>query len=271
MRCAEGTDDQAPDALALRRPVVSEVGQQERKPIVVHVRISDAGRKALTRRDHQPGLGPRRLRWAAGILIIVAFALVAVAALRSIRVPVLEAVGWVLVADEPVGPADIIVVSLDSGGAGALEAADLVQDGIAKQVAVFADPPSGEDWEFIRRGLPYEDASAGQIRQLRSLGVTDILRISRPDPGTTGEGQVLPAWCDQHDLRSIVFVAARDHSRRTKRVLDRVMRDHSTRVTVKPARYSSFDPERWWETRNGVRTAIVELQKLMFDILIHPT
>jgi hypothetical protein len=196
--------------------------------------------------------------------------LTAVAAVPSIRVPVLEAVGRALVIDEPIGPADVIVVTLDSGGAGVLEAADLVRDGIAKRVAVFTDPPSGEDLEFIRRGLPYEDASARQIRQLRSLGVTDILQISRLDAGTGGEGQVLPAWCDQHDFRSIVFVAAPDHSRRTRRMLDRVMQTHATHVMIRPAHYSSFDPQRWWETRAGLRIAIIELQKLVLDVVLHP-
>jgi hypothetical protein len=214
-------------------------------------------------------VGHQRLRWAAGFFV-VAFALTAIAVVPSIRTAALATMGRALVVNEPVGPADIIVVSLDSGGAGALEAADLVQDGIAKQVAIFTDPPSGEDWEYIRRGLPYEDESARQIRQLRSLGVTDILQISRFDAGTEGEGGVLPAWCDQHDFRSVVFVASRDHSRRTRRVLDRTMRAHATRITVRPAHHSSFDPERWWETRTGVRTAIIELQKLVFDIVLHP-
>jgi hypothetical protein len=128
-----------------------------------------------------------------------------------------------LVVSEPVAPADIIVVSLDSTGAGALEA-DLVQSGIATRVAVFADPPSGEDHEFIRRGLPYDDASARQIRQLKWLGVMDIVEIPRTEAGTEGEGQVLPLGCNQHQFRSIVFVAGRDHSRRVRRVLDRVMK-----------------------------------------------
>jgi hypothetical protein len=48
------------------------------------------------------------------------------------------------------------------------------------------------------------------------------------------------------------------------------MKGHSTRVTVQPARYSSFDPDRWWETRGGVRTEIVELQKLVLDAVLHP-
>jgi hypothetical protein len=209
-------------------------------------------------------------RWGP-ILVVFALAAAAIVAVPSVREPVLRAAGWALVVNEPVAPADIIVISLDSGGAGALEAADLVQSGIATRVAVFSDPPSGEDHEFIRRGLPYEDASAKQIRQLRWLGVTDVVQIPRTtEAGTESEGQVLLPWCDQHQFRSIVFVAARDHSRRTRRVLDRIMKGHPVRVTVQPARYSSFDPDRWWQTRSGIRTEIVELQKLVFEAVLHP-
>ncbi len=208
-------------------------------------------------------------RWAT-ILVVFAAAAASVVAFPSAREPLLRAAGWALVVSEPAAPADIIVISLDSAGAGALEAADLVQSGIATRVAVFADPPSGEDYEFIRRGLPYEDESAKQIRQLTWLGVTDVMQIPRTEAGTEGESQVLAPWCGQHQFRSIVFVSARDHSRRVRRMLDRVMKSHPTRVTVRPARYSSFDPDRWWKTRGGLRTEIVELQKLVLDFILHP-
>jgi uncharacterized SAM-binding protein YcdF (DUF218 family) len=220
-------------------------------------------------------IGPARpkylFRWPRWTPILVVFALTGflIVAIPSFREPLLRAAGWVLVVNEPVTPADMIVLSLDSGGAGALEAADLVHSGISTQVAVFTDPPTDSDYEFIRRGLPYEDAGARQIRQLRSLGVTDVVQISRID-GTEGEGQALPKWCDKQHLRSILVVATKDHSRRLRRVLDRVMKGHPTRVTVQPARYSSFDPDRWWETRGGVRTEIVELEKLVLDVMLHP-
>jgi hypothetical protein len=216
-------------------------------------------------------LKKRSFRWprSAQILVVLALAAFAFVAIRSLQEPVLRAAGWALVVSEPVTPADIIVLSLDSGGAGALEAADLVRNGISKRVAVFDDPPSGEDYEFIRRGLPYEDAGVRQSRQLTSLGVIDVVHISRID-GTESEGQELPLWCDEEHLRSIVMVAPRDHSRRLRRVLDRVMKGHPTRVTVQAARYSSFDPDRWWETRGGIRTEIIELQKLLLDFVLHP-
>ena len=214
-----------------------------------------------------PSMIYRRPRW---VLVVVALAAAVIVAAPSVWGPVLRTAGWALVVNEPIMPADIIVISLDSAGAGTLDAADLVQSGIATRVAVFADPPSGEDHEFIRRGLPYEDRAARQIHQLRSLGITDVVQITGIDVGTEAEGQVLPLWCDQHQFRSIVFVAARDHSRRLRRVLDRVMKGHPTRVTVRSSRYSNFDPDRWWETRSGVRTGIIELQKLVLDVVLHP-
>ena len=78
----------------------------------------------------------------------------------------------------------------------------------------------------------------------------DIVEIPKAGAGTEGEGQILTRWCHQHEFRSVVFVVARDHSRRIRRVVDRVITGHATRVTVQPARYSSFDPDRWWETRD---------------------
>src|SRR4029077_11961914 len=129
--------------------------------------------------------------------------------------------GWALVVrSEPVASADIIVLAVDSDGAGALEAADLVQSGVSKRVAVFDDPPSVVGAEFLRRGLPFEDAGARQLRQLKTLGVTDLVHISEVN-GTGDEGRALPRWSDEQHLRSMVVVAAKDHSRRLQRVLDR--------------------------------------------------
>lgn len=88
------------------------------------------------------------------ILVVLALAALAIVAIRSVRDPILRSAGWALVVSEPVTAADIIVLSLDSAGAGALEAADLVKSGLSNRVAVFMDPPSGVDHEFIRRGLP---------------------------------------------------------------------------------------------------------------------
>src|SRR5260370_36847177 len=88
--------------------------------------------------------------------IAVAVALAAVAAgtvaVPSVRQPGLRAAGWALVVTEPVAPADAIVVSPDSGGAGALEVADPVANGMRDRRSAFAGPPTRADPPCMRPG-----------------------------------------------------------------------------------------------------------------------
>jgi len=192
-------------------------------------------------------------------------------AIPAIRTPILRALGQALVADDAPAPADMIVVATGADGAGVLEAADLVHSGVSTRVAVFADPPDPiVDREFIRRGVPYEDWAARSIQQFHGLGVNMVEVIPRAVAGTDDEGRVLPGWCDQRGLRSVVVVTTSDHSRRLRRVLRRSMGVRPTRVIVRSARFSPFDPDRWWQTSDTKRIGIIELQKLLLDVLLHP-
>lgn len=196
--------------------------------------------------------------------------LLALAVVPASRRAILQAAGRILVAEDAIGPADVIVLASD-GGAGMLEVADLVQDGVAPRVAVFAHlADEVVDREFRRRGIVYEDAAARSVRQLKALGMEAIDIIPTRVGGTEDQGRVLPPWCDQQRFRSVLVVADRDHSRRLRRVLRRSMRGHTARVAVRASRYSEFDPDRWWETRGGLRTGILEFAKLFLDGVRHP-
>jgi hypothetical protein len=211
----------------------------------------------------------RRQRWA-GVLLVVVLLGAVVFSFSAIRRPILRAAGWALVVNERVETADVIVLASNADFAGMLEAADLVHGGVATRVAVLADPPDAVDREFIRRGIPYEDTAARSVRELRALGVDTIEQIPKNANGTEDIGRVLPDWCDQKGLRSVVVVSTSDHSRRLRRVLHRFMKGHQTRVTVRSARHSVFDPDRWWESHSGIRTEVEELEKLLLDVVRHP-
>lgn len=201
------------------------------------------------------------------MVLAIAMALVFV---YAARLPILRQLGGALVHSDPLAAADVIVVTLDSGSAGALEAADLVRAGVAPKVAVFTDPPSKADLELAQRGLPHDDRTTRQIDQLALLGMRDVLRIPAPVSGTTDEVDAMPRWCAEQGFRTAIVVATTDHSRRLRRVLARSTAGPTTRFSVRPSRYSAFDPDRWWEQRNGTRIAIVELQKLALDVVTHP-
>jgi hypothetical protein len=207
---------------------------------------------------------------AARIAVTLVLAGATAIGIFAVRAPILRGVGSMLVVSEPLSPVDVVVVSVDGGAAAVLEAADLVHARMTTRVAVFADPPDEVDREFLRRGIPYEDRAAQSQRLLALLGVENVERIGRPATGTESEGRILPDWCDSRHLRSVAVVTTPDHSRRMARVLRRAMKGRATRVIVRPTRYSSFVPDRWWQTRGGLRTGIVELQKLVLDFVRHP-
>jgi hypothetical protein len=192
------------------------------------------------------------------------------AGVPALQRAVLRGIGWALVVDEAVEPADVIVVPQWAGNAGAIDAADLVHDGMARRVAVLAGPPRAADMELTRRGIPYQDETADMVQLFRALRVADIEVIPNPAAGTEAEGVVLPSWFDRRQYRSIILVSLPDHSRRVRRVLRRSMSGRTGNVMIRSARYSSFDPDHWWTTRDGVRTEIVELQKLALDVVRHP-
>src|SRR5262245_29202334 len=245
----------------------------------VNCRVSGGGPRALgnlrqgaleTHRQRRHGW-PETMTWRwRSALAVTTLSVALLIGVVTMRQPILRAAGWALVVDETIEPADVVVIGSEAGAAGVLEAVDLLRGGLATRVAVFADPPNAIDQEFLKRGVPYEDRAAAEIRQLRMFGVRNVERIPRSGAGTAAEVRVLPDWCRQHAVGSIVVVGSRDHSRRLRRQLDRAMRGQPMRVAVRAARYSNFDPDHWWHTRDGVRTELIELQKLAFDLISHP-
>lgn len=177
--------------------------------------------------------------------------------------------GRALVAQDPLVAADIVVVPQWASNAGALEAADLVKQGYARRVAVLLAPSNAAEEELKRRGIHIEEFQNWLTHVVSTLGAP-VENIPNTANGTEAEGELLPAWCSSNGIRSIIVVSGTDHSRRVRRVLRRTMAGSGIRVIVRHARFSRFDPDAWWKSRDGIRAEIVELEKLLLDIVRHP-
>lgn len=216
-----------------------------------------------------PGMARRimgRTRWWLFSLLL----LLVVLSLPAPRAGLLRTIGRALVADDPLSPADAIVLPVWAGAAGAIDTADLLRSGIATRVAVIPGPPRPAELELTRRGVAYQSESDDLVHILRGLGVKDIEIIQVQSTGTSSEAELVPIWCQREGIRSVVIVSTPDHARRLRRVLRRTVDGRTTRVYVRSARFADFDPDHWWTTRQGARTGIVEFEKLLLDVLRHP-
>lgn len=225
-----------------------------------------------TRYDHRVGRVRRqtircRLAWAAlgiGCFVIL------LGLHPSTRNWTFRHLGRWIVIQDPLEHADVALVTMEAGRAGLLEAADLVREGVVSRIAIFRYQLTVAELEMRNRGVDFEDATQRASHQLQAMRVRDVHEITAASGGTQEEGVVLPEWCTRSQIGTAIVVTSRDRSRRVGRVLRRAMNGRGTRLVVRSARHSQYDPDHWWLTRDGRRVWIVEAQKLILDILWHP-
>jgi hypothetical protein len=187
----------------------------------------------------------------------------------TVRTSILRALGSSLVVDERLAYAEVVLVPAWTDEAGLLEAADLVHRRLAPGVALIIGRPGPASAELMKRGIT-SSGESWRARLVRDLGVAKVEEITVPEDGTDAEGPVMAAWLSQHGFRKAIVVSTADHSRRLRRILDRSSKHQALELIVHVARFSTFHPDRWWQTRTGWRIALVEFEKLALDVVLHP-
>ena len=208
----------------------------------------------------------RRRRWwlwpAGGIALLVLLALIA-----PTRHAALRAIGATLAISDPLGPADVGVMT-ESGQAGELEMSDLYHEHVIPRVLILAPAEDAVAVELARRGVHHEDL---MVTTLVELGVpkTAISTIDAGEGGTTESAEALSAWARAPPSR-ILLVVDPTHARRYRRSLMRVWPAglESPRYTY--PRDNPFRASDWWTSRRTRRDGIVEFARLLWDCLWHP-
>jgi uncharacterized SAM-binding protein YcdF (DUF218 family) len=160
--------------------------------------------------------------------------------------------GTWLVVQDPLSPADIIVVLSGHMPYRAIEAARLYEQEIAPQIWVTR--PAGPGEQLAEMQIPFvgEDFYNQRVLMARNVPVLSIRILSEPTTNTADEIAEIGRLARAADLHTVVIVTSAPHTRRVHAIWERLVGD-SPRLIVRHPVDDSFDGARWWRnTQDGL-------------------
>jgi hypothetical protein len=208
----------------------------------------------------------RRLLRRVAIIALIGVCAMAV---PPVRHTALRSAGRALVASDEAGPADLLVMDVESGAAGVLSLADLHRSQPSATVGVLVAEGTRADRELRRRGVTLPNVI---LEILAQLGVArdTVALIPAGEGGTTETTRALGEWARRNPDKRVLVVVGPSHGRRFRRALRRAWPRDAQPPRVVTTPYAMFRPEDWWRSRTTLREGLVELQKLALDCARDP-
>ena len=175
--------------------------------------------------------------------------------------------GHFLIIDEPLQPADAILVMAGPRTVRWLEAIELYREGVAPNIVISPGIVEQAEIELRRRGIEFP-AEADLVKNaMVQLGIPAAALMTLPTlsrlDNTADEATVMKRLALQRGWTSIIIVTSKYHTRRTRFAFRREFSDTSIRIQVRGSRYDGAKPDGWWRSRSDLRYVISELQKLL--------
>ena len=190
--------------------------------------------------------------------LLLALVLVSLLVLWLGRVPILRAVGGALVAEDALGPADVIAVSHANVRASALEAAALYHEGIARRIVVAEARRDDLKRRLDELGvvIPTSDELVVAILERSGVPSEAIMVLPGSVDGTNTEITVYVRFANREKPGTLLYVTSRSH---TARAAWRLRREApGTRMLVRAPRTDDFDVDGWWHSRGSTREVMTE-------------
>ncbi len=195
------------------------------------------------------------------LLYLVLFALILILLLW-----VVPGMGHYLVVEDPLGEADLIVVLMGSVPARVLEAADIYGEGFARELVMVQSFVEAAD-ELARRGVVIPGHAELTRNAAIQMGVPEgrITILPGGAMSTKDEALVLREYLDQKsEVKRVILVTSSFHSRRTKIIFERFCGglEQDVQFIIRPSKYDTFQPQRWWLDRESAKMIVLEYLKL---------
>jgi uncharacterized SAM-binding protein YcdF (DUF218 family) len=156
-----------------------------------------------------------------------------------------------LVSPDPAAPADIaVLLAGDMYGERMAAAVSLVESKLVPRILVSGPQGIYGTWESdlaidwaVRQGKPRDW----------------FVPVRMDADSTVEEAKVLIPWLREHRMKRIIVVTSNFHTRRAGAIWRSMAKDIDVRVDAAPCR--DFDPSRWWISRRGQKTFLLEWEK----------
>ncbi len=226
---------------------------------MVYNRAMAAKRKSQ-RAGGAPAGGAKFGRRGRRLFIALAVVLALAGTLYLLRRPILAGAGHLLVASDRLEKADAALVlgGEDSYDAERTRAAvKLYRDGWVRKLVL-----SGPAWPY---GL-YESDLSLPVAIAAGVPRADILPIRHQAKSTEEELGVVIPQLEQNGFRWVYVVTSNYHTGRARRIFRKIARGR-LRVLAYPAADQWFNPDAWWQTREGRKVFLMESLKSFHSLL----
>jgi uncharacterized SAM-binding protein YcdF (DUF218 family) len=191
----------------------------------------------------------RRNRWITALAILLVLVIVGAWVFLHL--------GTWLVVQDPVTPADVIVVLSGHMPYRAIEAARLYGQKAAPQVWITQPDGPGED--LAAMNIPFVGEEFYSQRVLMAMNVPVLSTRILPDPilNTAQEIEEIARVARQSDMRTVIIVTSAPHTRRVHAIWKRLAGD-SPRLIVRHPVDDPFNAARWWRNTQDALDVVRE-------------
>ena len=171
--------------------------------------------------------------------------------------------GRFLIVDEPIRPADALVVLAGARVDRWLEAVDLYREGKGKNILLSPGYLEPAEVRLRENGINYPAATDLIRDAMVQMGIPAnvITSIPKGMDNTADEAAFAARIAGERGWKSLIVVTSPYHTRRALFAFQRELRGTGIEVQVRGTRYDEVDPDRWWKRRHDFRYVSWELQK----------
>jgi uncharacterized SAM-binding protein YcdF (DUF218 family) len=165
--------------------------------------------------------------------------------------------GTWLVVQDPLTPAEVIVVLSGHMPERALEAARLYAEKAAPQVWV--TQPDGPGEELAAMHIPFvgEDFYSQRVLMAKNVPVLSIQILPDPAANTQQEVEAIGRMARKSNVHTVIIVTSAPHTRRVKTIWKRLIGD-SPQLIVRHSIDDSFNATRWWQNTQDALDVVRE-------------